>query len=69
VTRSAARLPPQAPLISYDWNMLPLGQALWLNELESYNEFPPLQAPEAYSLDGIIAEMKASKTASHALVV
>jgi hypothetical protein len=29
--------------------MLPLGQALWLNELESYKEFPPLQAPEAYS--------------------
>jgi hypothetical protein len=33
----------------HDWNMLPLGQALWLNELESYKEFPPLQAPEAYS--------------------
>jgi len=55
--------------------MLPLGQALWLNELESYKdfpplkEFPPLQAPEAYNLDGIIAEMKASKTASHVLVV
>jgi hypothetical protein len=48
--------------------MLPLGQALWLNELES-KEFPALQAPEAYSLDGIIAEMKASKTASHVLVV
>jgi hypothetical protein len=48
--------------------MLPLGQALWLNELESYKEFPPLQAPEAYNLDGIIAEMKASKTASHVLV-
>ena len=49
----------------YDWNMLPLGQALWTKELESYKEFPPLQAPEAYNLDGIIAEMKAAKTASH----
>jgi arylsulfatase len=49
--------------------MLPLGQALWLNELESYKEFRPLQAPEAYNLEGIIAEMKAAKTASHALVV
>ena len=49
--------------------MLPLGQALWLNELESYKDFPPLQAPEAYNPDGIIAEMKASKTASHVLVV
>jgi arylsulfatase len=49
--------------------MLPLGQALWLKELESYKEFPPLQALEAYSLDGIVAEMKASKTANHVLVV
>jgi hypothetical protein len=49
--------------------MLPPGQALWLNELESDKEFPALQAPEAYSLDGTIAEMKASKTASHVLVV
>ena len=50
----------------YDWNMLPLGQLLWLKELETYKTFPPLQAPEAYNLDGIIAEMKASKAASHA---
>jgi len=50
----------------YDWNMLPLGQLLWLKELESYIKYPPLQAPEAYNLDGIIAEMKASKAASHA---
>jgi arylsulfatase A-like enzyme len=50
----------------YDWNMLPLGQLLWLKELETYKTFPPLQAPEAYNLDGIIAEMKASHAASHA---
>jgi len=50
----------------YDWNILPLGQILWLRELESYKKFPPLQAPEACNLDGIIAEMKASKAASHA---
>ncbi len=50
----------------YDWNMLPLGQLLWTKELESYKQFPPLQAPEAYNLDGIIAEMKASRAASHA---
>ena len=49
----------------YDWNMLPLGQWLWQKELESYKTYPPLQAPEAYNLDGIIAEMKASRTASH----
>jgi arylsulfatase len=49
----------------YDWNMLPLGQLLWLKELMSYKEFPPLQAPETYNLDGILAEMKAARTASH----
>jgi len=24
----------------YDWNMLPLGQLLWLKELETYKAFP-----------------------------
>jgi arylsulfatase len=42
----------------YDWNMLPLGQQLWLQHLMSYEKFPPLQAPEAYNLSGIIAQMK-----------
>jgi arylsulfatase A-like enzyme len=42
----------------YDWNMLPIGQQLWMKELMSYKEFPPLQAAEAYNLDGIIAEVK-----------
>jgi arylsulfatase A-like enzyme len=42
----------------YDWNMLPLGQWLWEKELLSYKEFPPLQAPETYNLDGILQEMK-----------
>jgi arylsulfatase A-like enzyme len=49
----------------YDWNMLPLGQQLWLKELESYKTFPPLQAPETYNLDGILAQLKA-QMASHA---
>ena len=38
----------------YDWNMLPIGQLLWEKELMSYKEFPPLQAPETYNLDGIL---------------
>ena len=42
----------------YDWNVLPIGQLLWLKELESYREFPPLQAPETYNLSGIEAEMR-----------
>ena len=24
----------------YDWNMLPIGQQLWLKELESYVKYP-----------------------------
>lgn len=47
---------------AYDWNMLPIGQALWLKELESYKEFPPLQHPAAYNLDAVIAGVKASST-------
>ena len=45
----------------YDWNMLPLGQQLWEQELASYAKFPPLQAPETYNLSGILQEMKAHK--------
>ena len=52
--RSARR----ARLISYDWNILPIGQLLWEKELFSYKDFPPMQAPETYNLDGILAEMK-----------
>jgi len=42
----------------YDWNMLPIGQQLWEKELMSYKDFPPLQAPETYNLDGILAAVK-----------
>ena len=45
----------------YDWNLLPIGQQLWEKELESYKDFPPLQAPESYNLSGILAEMKKGK--------
>jgi hypothetical protein len=45
----------------YDWNMLPIGQQLWEQELASYEKFPPLQAPETYNLSGILQEMKAHK--------
>jgi arylsulfatase A-like enzyme len=48
----------------YDWNMLPIGQQLWLKELESYQKFPPLQAPETYNLTGILDQMKKGPHAS-----
>ena len=44
----------------YDWNMLPIGQQLWEKELMSYKEFPPLQAPETYNLDGILKAIQAN---------
>ena len=45
----------------YDWNMLPIGQALWLKELESYREFPALQDPASYNLDQVIQQIKNTK--------
>ncbi|HVE32766.1 MAG TPA: arylsulfatase [Gemmatimonadaceae bacterium] len=42
----------------YDWNMLPIGQQLWLKELESYVTYPPLQDPESYNLSSILAQVK-----------
>jgi arylsulfatase len=44
----------------YDWNILPIGQLLWTKELVSYKEFPPMQAPETYNLDGILKAMQQS---------
>ncbi len=45
----------------YDWNMLPIGQLLWMKELYSFKEFPPLQAAESYNLDGILKQMEEKK--------
>ncbi|WP_460152537.1 arylsulfatase [Pseudomonas sp. S2_B07] len=42
----------------YNWNMLPIGQLLWEKELMSYRDFPPMQAPETYNLDGILKAMQ-----------
>ncbi|MDC9825321.1 arylsulfatase [Devosia sp. ZB163] len=50
----------------YDWNMLPIGQALWLKELESYNTYPPMQDPASYNLDQVLAQVKAMNSAHRA---
>ena len=42
----------------YNWNMLPVGQQLWLKELQSYVDFPPLQDPETYNLVQVMAQVK-----------
>jgi arylsulfatase len=42
----------------YDWNILPVGQLLWLKELESYRAFPPMQDPASYNLDQVLQQVK-----------
>lgn len=49
----------------YDWNLLPMGQALWLKELESYNAFPPMQDPASYNFEQVIAQVQAMKNQPH----
>jgi len=42
----------------YNWNMLPIGQQLWLRELESFIEFPALQDPASYNLTQVMEQVK-----------
>ena len=42
----------------YDWNIIPIGQALWLQELESYGPYPALQSPASYSLAQVLVEVQ-----------
>jgi arylsulfatase A-like enzyme len=50
----------------YDWNVLPIGQLLWLKELETYIPFPPLQSPESYNLSQVLQQVKQARHISHA---
>ena len=38
--------------------IMPLGQQLWLVELESYIKFPPLQSPSSYNLTQVLQEVQ-----------
>ena len=49
----------------YDWNILPIGQVLWLKELESYATYPPMQDPASYNLSQVIQQIKEQKNISH----
>ena len=42
----------------YNWNMLPVGQQLWLQELSTYIDFPPLQDPASYNLTQVLEQIK-----------
>jgi arylsulfatase A-like enzyme len=48
----------------YDWNMLPIGQQLWLEWFETLKAFPPLQSPASYNLTQVLDAIKASGHAS-----
>jgi arylsulfatase len=47
----------------YDWNLLPIGQQLWLMHLETYIKFPPLQDPASYNLEQVMQQVRNMKTA------
>jgi arylsulfatase A-like enzyme len=42
----------------YDWNMLPLGQQLWLRWFATLEAFPPMQKPESYNLTQVMDMIK-----------
>ena len=46
----------------YDWNMLPIGQALWLKHLQTYVDFPPLQNPASYNLEQVMQQVREMKS-------
>ena len=48
----------------YDWNMLPIGQQLWLDWFKSLKAFPPMQSPASYNLSQVMEAIKASGRAS-----
>jgi arylsulfatase len=50
----------------YDWNVIPIGQLLWLKELESYIKYPPLQDPASYNLTQVLQQIKEQRAISHA---
>ena len=61
---AAGALAAPSTSYDYDWNILPIGQALWLKELESYNAFPPLQDPASYNLSQVMEEVKKQRQRS-----
>ena len=55
-------MPDRSTAYEYDWNMLPIGQALWLKELETYIAFPPMQDPASYNLEQVVQQVREMKT-------
>ena len=55
---TAAHLPRPSTAYIYNWNILPIGQLLWLKELQSYVDFPPMQDPASYNLTQVLEQVK-----------
>ena len=53
-----------ATAFQYDWNMLPIGQQLWMRWFETLEKFPPMQAPASYNLTQVMAQLKDQPHAS-----
>ena len=47
-----------ATAFQYDWNLLPIGQQLWLRWFETLEKFPPMQAPASYNLTQVMDQLK-----------
>jgi arylsulfatase A-like enzyme len=45
----------------YDWNLLPIGQSLWLKELKTYIDFPPMQDPASYNLEQVMQQVQRAR--------
>jgi arylsulfatase A-like enzyme len=44
----------------YDWNMLPIGQQLWLDWFGTLRAYPPMQSPASYNLTQVLDQIKAA---------
>ena len=54
----------------YDWNMLPIGQALWLKELETYSAVPAASGPgELQPRPGVATDQAGQNCRSQRLAV
>ena len=54
----ALPLPAPSTAHLYDWNLLPIGQLLWLKELMSYVDYPPLQLAASYNLQQVLDQVQ-----------
>jgi hypothetical protein len=57
----AAALAAPSTAYLYDWNLLPIGQNMALKFLDSYEKFPPLQAPPSFNLEQVMTQIRVQK--------